>query len=278
MEWSKLKNIIILILLAANLFLLTMAGVQRRNFTRYQEQAVQDVLTVLERNGITVAPEVIPEQMSLDSMTVLRERQLEEDLAHALLGEGTLSDLGGGRYSYESPVGSAEFRSNGNFSITFSAGLDLTDAMQDEAAHALTLSAAIGLNSIVAERIPSDNGGTAVVLYQTWQGIPVYSCRITAEYRDGALWAVSGQRLMGEPQPTGAQEELLSIPSVLMRGLNGIHDMGDICSEITRLTPGYQMTNPVEGTRMEPVWYIETDTGAYQLNAITGILERAQTG
>ena len=278
MEWSKLKNIIILILLAANLFLLTMAGVQQRDSEQYQEQAVQDVLTVLERNGIAVAPEVIPEQMSLNSMTVPRDSELEENLARALLGETTRFDLGGGRYSYESAIGSAEFRSNGNFSILFSAGIDLADGMEDEAAHALSLTAKIGLNSIVAEQIRSDGGATTVVLYQTWQKIPVYSCRITVEYRDGAMWSISGQRLMGEPQPTGAQEELLSIPSVLMRGLNGIHDMGDICSEITRLTPGYQMSNPSEGTRMEPVWYMETDTGVYRLNAITGVLERAQAG
>lgn len=275
MEWSKLKNIIILILLAANLFLLAMAGIQQRDSVQYQEQAVQDVLTVLERNGIAVAPEVIPEQMSLSSMTVQRDRELETALAHALLGDCTVLDLGGGRYSYESFVGSAEFRSNGNFNITFPTGLELADDAQEETAHALSFTAGIGLSGTVAEQIRSDDGGVNVVLYQTWQGIPVYSCRITLEYRERALWSVSGQRLMGEPQSTGMQEELISIPTVLMRGLNGINDLGDICSEITRLTPGYQMSNPTEGTRMEPVWYIVTDTGAYLINAITGVLERA---
>lgn len=274
MEWSKLKNIIILILLAANLFLLIMAGVQQRDSVQYQEQAVQDVLTVLERNGIAVAPGIIPEQMSLSSMTVQRERELETELAQTLLGDCTLSDLGGGRYSYQSAVGSAEFRSNGNFSIIFPDGLDLAEGTENAAAHAVALASGIGLSGTVAQQVPAEDGGVNVVLYQTWKNIPVYSCQITLEYRDAALWSVSGQRLMGEPQMAGTQEQLLSVPTVLMRALNGINDLGDICSEITRLTPGYQMANPAEGTRMEPVWYIETDTGAYQLNAITGILER----
>ena len=275
MEWSKLKNIIILILLAANLFLLAMAGMQERDSVQYQEQAVADALTVLERNGIKVAPETVPGQMSLGSMTVQRDRQLEADLAGALLGECSVSDLGGGRYSHESPMGSAEFRSNGNFSIVFPKGLPLAEGVEDEATHALAIAGKIGLTGTVAEQIHTDDGGVQVKLYQTWQSIPVYSCQIALQYQGGALCSISGQRLMGEPQPAGSQEELISIPTVLMRSLNGINELGDICSEILELTPGYQMSNPAEGTRMEPIWYIMTDTGAYQLNAITGILERA---
>lgn len=275
MEWSKLKNIIILILLAANLFLLAMAGVQERDSAQYQEQAVADALTVLERNGIGVAPEVIPGQMSLRSMTVQRNRELEDGLAQALLGECSVSNLGGGRYSYESPVGSAEFRSNGNFSVVFPEGIPLAEGAGGETAHALALAARIGLNGTVAGQVPTEDGGVGVTLYQSWQDIPVYSCRLTLQYRDGALYSVSGQRLMGEPQPANSEENLISIPTVLMRSLNGINDLGDICSEIRELTPGYQMSNPAEGTRMEPIWYIVTDTGAYQLNAITGVLERA---
>ena len=275
MEWSKLKNIIILILLAANLFLLAMAGLQERDSVQYQEQAVEDALVVLQRNGITVAPEVIPGQMMLRSMTVQRDRELEANLAQALLGDCTRSDLGGGRYSYANPVGSAEFRSNGNFSIVFPKGLALTEGVGNEVDHALAIAAKIGLTGTVAEQTRSADGGIYVTLYQTWQGIPVYSCRITLQYQGGTLCSISGQRLMGEPQPTGLEENLLSIPTVLIRSLNRINDLGDICSEITQLTPGYQMSNPAEGTRMEPVWNIVTDAGVYQLNAITGILVRA---
>ncbi len=275
MEWPKLKNIIILILLAANLFLLAMAGVQERDAAQHQEQAVQDALAVLERNGIKIAPEAVPHQMELSPVVMQRDRQQEDALAQTLLGDCAVSDLGGGRYSYESVIGSAEFRSNGNFSITLSAVIPIDPLIADETQHALTLTEQIGLRGTLAEQITETDGKTTVVLYQMWQNIPVYSCRITLQYQDGALCSVSGQRLLGEPQPASGQEELLSVPTVLIRSLNGIHNLGDICSEITQLTPGYQMANPAEGTRMEPVWYIVTDTGAYQLNAITGVLVRA---
>ncbi len=275
MEWPKLKNVMILILLAANLFLLAMTGLQERDVAQYQEQAVADALTVLARNGITVEPQVVPGQMELHSLTVQRERGLEDHVARTLLGDCICSDLGGGRYSYASPMGSAEFRSNGNFSVVFPKGLPLAAGAGDEASHALLMAEQLGFSGTVAGVERSDDGAVYVTLYQNWQSIPVYSCRLTLQYQGGALCAISGQRLMGQPQPTGAEEELLSVPTVLMRTLNGINDLGDICSEITQLTPGYQMSNPAEGTRMEPVWYIVTDTGAYQMNAITGVLTRA---
>lgn len=275
MEWSKLKNIIILILFLVNLFLLAMAGVQQRDSAQYQEQALADAVTVLERNGILLADENIPEQMEIKSMTVQRDRDTELMLAESLLGECTASDLGGGRFSYVSAVGSAEFRSNGNFSIVFSEAIPIAEGAGGEAEHALEIADKIGLSGVIASQKALDDGGINVVLYQTWNEVPVYSCKITLQYKDGCLGSISGQRLMGEPLPDNSGETLISLPTALIRLLNGINDMGDICSEIIEMTPGYQMTNPTEGTRMNPVWYITTDTGVYQLNAVTGKLEQA---
>ena len=275
MEWSKLKNIIILILLLVNLFLLVMVGVQERDSVRYQEQALSDAVTALGNNGIRLSDEKIPPQMGIGSMTVQRDRGLEAQLAGALLGECEESDLGSGRYAYESGLGSAEFRSNGNFSIVFSDGIPIAEGMDGEAAHALAFCAENGLHGVPAGREETADGAVSVALYQTWQEIPVYSCRITLQYRDNRLFSISGQRLMGEPQADNGGEDLISLPTALMRILTGVKDLGDICREIVDLSPGYQITNPAEGTRMGPVWYVTTDTGSYWLNASTGKLERA---
>lgn len=275
MEWSKLKNIILWILLLVNLFLLIMTGVQKQGSAQSQEQALADAVAVLERNGIRFRPERFPEQLKIRSMSMQRDREQETQLAQALLGACAVSDLGGGRYSYESGIGSAEFRSGGNFSIVFSDGIPITGGVGHEQEHAVEITGKLGLNGVGAERSREEDGTVSVVLYQAWKGIPVYSCRIVLQYRGGELYAISGQRLMSEPQPAASEETLVSVPTALMRVLNGVTDMGDVCSEIVAMTPGYQMTNPAEGTKMNPVWYVVTDTGAYELNAVTGKLERA---
>ena len=143
-----------------------------------------------------------------------------------------------------------------------------------EEAHALTTLEQVGLTGVLVSR--EENGGqVTLTLRQTWQGLPVYSCQITLEYADGFLKSIAGQRLMGTPQPSGGKSELISVPTALLRVLNGINDLGDICNEITAMTPGYLLVPSADATRLIPMWYVTTDTGVYSLNALTGVLERA---
>lgn len=273
MEWSKLKNIIILILLAANLFLLVMVNVQERGSVQYQEQAMTDMVSVLERNGIRLNRENIPMELDLQPLTVERDQASESGLASALLGKCNSSDLGSGRYTYESDLGWAEFRSNGNFNFTFFDGTQAAVESGEEESHALETMEKIGFTGVSISR--EETGGRLLLtLRQTWQGLPVLSCQVTLEYQNGCLRTIAGQRLMGTPQAGTDKSELISAPTALLRFLNGITDLGDICSEITAMTPGYQLTASADATRLIPVWCVTTDTGAYSLNTLTGVLER----
>lgn len=274
MEWPKLKNIIILILLLVNIFLLIMVGAQERDSAQYREQTITDAVSVLERNGIRLDRAHIPEELELTPMTVERDQESEAALAAALLGECDSFDLGSGRYAYQGAQGWAEFRSNGSFNISFHDGARKVDESGGEEAHALTMMKQVGLTSVLVSR--KEHGGqVTLTLRQTWQDLPVYSCQITLEYADDCLQSIAGQRLMGTPQPSGEKSELISVPTALLRVLNGINDLGDICNEITAMTPGYILATSADATRLIPMWYVTTDTGEYSLNALTGVLERA---
>lgn len=274
MEWSKLKNIIILILLLANLFLVSMVLIQERDTARYREQALDNAVNVLERNDIRVDRERIPDKMELTVLTVERDLESEKALVEVLLGACDVSELGGGRYAYVSALGSAEFRSNGNFSVTFLDGTRSTRKIGGEEEHAAALLKEAELTAELEAR--EENEGRVVLSYhQTWQDTPIHSCVITLEYENGSLQSMSGLRLMGTPQSGNNKSELLSAPTALVRILNGINDLGDICSEITAMEPGYSMTATTDTTRLIPVWNVTTDTGVYSLNALTGVLERA---
>lgn len=273
MEWSKLKNIIILILLLVNGFLLFMVRAQERDSEQYREQTVTDTVSVLERNGIRIDRSLIPEELDLTPMTVERDQEAEAALAAALLGECESSDLGSGRHAYQGSGGWAEFRSNGSFSIAFRTQTwTAPDGGEEE--HALKLMEQVGLTGELVSRQES-GGRVTLTLRQIWQKAPVYSCQITLEYEDGSLRSAAGQRLMGTPQPSGEADELISVPTALLRVLNGVNDLGDLCNEITSMTPGYLLTVSADATRLIPMWYVTTDTGAYSLNALTGALERA---
>ena len=72
MEWSKLKNIILLLLVSVNAFLLILVGVQESRAARYEEDTRQAAVRVLEQSGITFGPERVPQEAGLSPLTVTR--------------------------------------------------------------------------------------------------------------------------------------------------------------------------------------------------------------
>lgn len=273
MEWSKLKNIIILILVLANLFLLLMVGTQQRSSVQYQEQAVSDALAVLDRGGIHLNRDIIPEGIALTPLTVVRDRTNEAELAAELLGNCSVSDLGGGRFLYKSDLGQAEFRSNGNFSFVFTVGAHTASTADGQQAHALATMTRIGFSGTPVS-LEEPGQLTRITLRQTYQELPVFSCHVTLEYEGYDLRSITGQRLMGVPAADSDDDTSITVPTALLRILNGVTGLGDICSEITDITPGYLLSS-TDTVRLVPVWYVTTDTGAYTLNTLTGALDRA---
>ena len=123
MSWSRLKTIIIYILILLNLFLLALVGMNRLRAWHYQTEALTEAAAVLERNNIQVQWEQLPREMKLPAVTLTRDLAKEEQLVRAFLGENvTASASGGGLYVYTAGTesGRANFRGNGEFSVTCS--------------------------------------------------------------------------------------------------------------------------------------------------------------
>ena len=270
MEWSKLKNIILLILLCTNLFLLCLVGFRVWNTASYQSGARNDAIQVLAKNGIEMDKETLPKDTLLSTAAVSRDREGEAQVLTPILGSLTEQALGGGQYLYHGEKGDAYFRSRGEFSVTLSPGAyPLTGSLADHAAQILAL---MGFESIAA----SAEGGAeegAVTLVQLWEGTPVLSCTAQVTYTDGYLASVPGTRLTGMPSATGTVE--LSAVTGLLRFLELFSDTGDVCNRVNVMREGYQLTTgPSDPAAITPVWYFETDTGAYVLDAVTNQLRK----
>ena len=67
MEWSKVKNIIILLLLLVNGFLLVLVGMRREETENYQASALAQAVEVLERSGMDRALYLGDTQGDLDA-------------------------------------------------------------------------------------------------------------------------------------------------------------------------------------------------------------------
>jgi len=60
-----------------------------------------------------------------------------------------------------------------------------------------------------------------------------------------------------------------------MRLYNGMKGLGDIYNRVESIAPAYTMSVSLSGpARLDPVWYVKTDTGSYQLDTRTGQVSR----
>ena len=122
MEWSKLKNIILLLLVSVNAFLLILVGVQESRAARYEEDTRQAAVRVLEQSGITFGPERLPADTQLRPLTVTRDRESEAQVAQTLLGSAERQGENEVRQLYVGEGGTAEFSMNGTFSVSLQPG------------------------------------------------------------------------------------------------------------------------------------------------------------
>lgn len=273
MEWRKLKNLIILILLTVNGFLLVLVGIRWEESVRYERSALEQTVQVLERGGIQVDVEAVAAADGLAPMTVERDVEREARLAGVLLDEEVQGDnRGGGLYLYRGGLGEVSLRSGGGLSAEFLRNDHWkTDRPED---HAAALLKKLGVEGALTEQ---ENEGEDVVLRftQSWNGTPVFSCEVEFVYRDGYLTTLRGALLMAA-DGTAEAGQALTLPTALMRFSEELGATGDVCSAIRSMEPGYRGTaqSLSGGARLTPVWLVVTDTANYYLDCVTGALTR----
>ena len=273
MEWSTIKNIILLMLLAVNLFLLVLVADWERKSAVYQEEARTGAVEILEKANIHMDPENLPPESSLHTMMVDRDRTMEDAMAQTLLGQTAKSgELG--PVTYTGDLGEGQFLSDGKFSFTFSGeGLAAGEASPEE--HGQQLLEQAGYQCRVVGLREQDDGTTVVTVQQLWDDIPVFNSTADLTYEDGSLRSIRGQRLMGTPEPEAGTEPL-DVATILLRFLSGVQDGGYVCSEIVSMTAGYEVTLSSTGSAtLEPVWLITTNTVPFYVDGTEGTVRQA---
>ena len=278
MEWSKLKNIILILLLCVNAFLLVLAGIQESRSARYEEETRQAAVDVLEQNGIAFGLERLPEDMDLAPLTVTRDRESEAEVARALLGEVERQGENEVRHLYAGAGGTAEFSLNGAFSVSLQPGTWVKEherSLEDASRACLER---IGFHgALETQSVDDELGETTLTYCQEWEDVPVFSCRITLVWRGDELVHMEGSQLSGTSAQAAVQGEPLSAASILVRFLSGINEGGYVCGRVDGMTAGYLLSGTARPVELTPVWRIDTDSGSYYVDAYTGVLTPAQT-
>lgn len=275
MEWSKIKNIVIIILLLLNAFLLFIVVGREVQDTYSRENARRSAISILRDNGVALEDETVPHNMDHGPMLITRDLELEREQAARLLGADVAVEARGGDvYRYYNEKGSIQFHSGGEFQAQFAPGAFPLEG-QEMAAHAAGVLAQLGFSGRLQENAAYQEE-YSLTFRQELDGAPVLTCQATLNYSGGSLLSITdGRRLTGVPAADG-DRSAISVATALMRLFHGLRELGDIYNRIDSIVPGYTLSVSLSGpARLTPVWYVRTDTGAYQLDAVTGNLTRA---
>ena len=272
MDTSKIKNIIILILLAVNVFLAAALISDRAQTRAVKTAAWEAAVEAVERAGISVSDDISADLATPSVYTLRRNMDSELEWLSRVLGSVTAADLGGNIWFYSSESGQASVRGAGECDILFST--DIFSTGRSVAKSASKVMKKLGLEPDEANAdVNSGRDGSTVKLGCLWQGCPVYNAELSFTFSEDYLVMISGTRIF-DRQVQASSEGVLDELSVMLRFVEAVSEQGFVCSSLSALDSGYIFSVAVSGEgTLNPVWRFTTDTGELYINAVTGRVE-----
>lgn len=264
MDRYRLKNIIILILLLVNLFLLGSLAQRRSVEQATYRNTVEQMASLFFADGIELNTSGIPKKLPPAAQTLTRSTELDRKAADFLLG-GTLdrADQGGGIFTYTGNNGSALFRANGSFDAV---GLL---AEKDAVSFCKKFCKTFGYDEPTFQLDESGTGTATAV--RLWARAPIYNCTVTFTLEEHALMSVSGTLLPELSTELPQQEEMLSPLAALTAFQQVRKETGAVVTAVSAVTLCYELQSTTAvPLSLTPAWRIKTNTANYYVNCITG--------
>lgn len=268
MDSSKVKNIIIILLLLVNLLLLGVGVSDRVREMAVWRDSLRRTEQVLSENGIAVSKDARLRDESLQVKTVSRSLTQEEKNVSAVLGRVTVVDQGGNRMFYDGEKGQAVFRGTGGFEMLMNEGEVPVGRDAENTAREFLEKMGIRTAEGRSANDVEDGSGTVVLMCESG-GTKVLNCTVTFTFTNGSLLLAVGTW----PLETAASGDASSVdvPTALMRFMASASEKGRVCNEVQGMEMCCVQTASASGTgELTPVWRIDTDAGSFYINAMTG--------
>ncbi len=277
MSVQKIKNLILLILALAVVFL-TLLVVPTKTAQAREETALHDRLeTLFSENGVQLDGSALPQSLRLYTISLDGIPQAAGSAVSVLLGSSAEVQDDTVRYSsvYTSARGACSVTANG----AFSASLDGSLAYSDPVAGTKKLLRSMGFTAAaVSEAARKSAGVYAVTATQQILGVPVFSDGLTFTYTNGALESVEGVFFPGSTFTRVSESASISCADALVELLASRDSLGWVGSRITLVQQGYEHFDTASAAvRLVPVWRIDTDTGSFVVNGMTREITAVQS-
>ena len=260
MQWDKVKNVLIVILVAVNVFLLGNLGRQFWQTRQQEAELVSSLRTLMQDYGLALDEDFsLPNDVVLPELSIDRGRPNEEASAIAMLGgEPERTEQEDGTVIFEGERGTVEWGADGSVSGSITTG----EAMPTDAGAALRLAKRLFSDwKLQAEDAVFRAEGTSVTMTGTVAGLPVFNRTLTIRFTGDGFASLSGLWSFGTPYTTvSASGVTCNAADALLEFVARQPEAQSVLS----MTAGYRMqTDSSRRLQFTPTWKIVTDSGEY---------------
>lgn len=263
MPISKLKNLVILILLLANAALLCLL-IPRFAQQHRQDRALRESLSQLcAEQNVLLDPDTVPDTVTLYALELADTEAAEAAALAALLDEVPVKTDTGFQASPTLRTGHWE---NGSISLRLQGQKEVSD--QRTAAGKVLQEMGFSLHSI-GEPVRLSPGIYSLTAVQSVLGVPVFSDGVQLTYSNSALSHLEGELFAGTLTRIG-DTPCISASEAVVAFLSARLDSGWVGSAITGLEQGYfRADETLSVMRLTPGWKLSTDIGSFLVNGLT---------
>lgn len=265
MDRYQLKNIIIIILLLVNGFLLGSLIARDSAARAARTRSAQQLVELFAEDNLALDPEVISDKAPPSAYALSKTAEREQAVASFFLGKSlSHAQEGDGVYTtYTSPKGAAMFRSDGSF--------DIAGTLATEDVESFCRSFCETFSYTAPELLLDDTGsGTAEAVYRYNKNL-VFNASVTFTISQGTLTMVSGTLLPESGTMTESSQEPLSATAALIAFQTFRRESGASASAIEDMYPCYELQSTAATPMLlSPSWCIVTDIAKYYVNCVSG--------
>lgn len=265
MSVSKVKNIIIAVLLLANLLFLSVVLVNTITEARERRIISQDVTALFNNAGVTVSADSFCNGNGADIISIGRSAYSETIIADRLLGDSNHMNRGSVS-TYSNNSGEVVFRSGAEFSAVLKCSDIHADKDIEKSVKKLLEDMKVDAQITgVTDKAGLGKSVSAVCLFIDKE---IFNCTLEFNFdSEDNLSDIKGHLLCAVPDTT-PQNNNISSASVLMSLFSYISSGEITCSRIEEVSYGYILSmTPLGAGSLSPVWRIRTDIGEFLFNA-----------
>ncbi len=270
MPLPKIKNIVIAVLLAANLFFLAIVLTDAIDDRRIEKETLENLTALCENSGVSLMTSELAHDSEALIYTARRSVEAEKKIAETLLGDTESRESGGNVYTYTGDRGIAVFRTGGDFAAELEPG-----ALRAGGAPVKSVEKLLQDSGVMAEtaEVTELSGGTRVLTVCTLDRVKIWNCSVETVI-DGDLYVTEMVGRVFCAGPARASDSIVtSAPTAIVAFISAVRSGEVSCKEIRSVELGYIMSaTPFGETQLTPAWRVTADSGNYYIDAVNGEL------